>query len=406
MRILIGVPWIPYPPTDGGKVRSYFLIQEASKRHTVSLFCIKNPSDDMKGLKELKRWCRNIHCAPSAISYSMISKCISIFSSLPFGLTELDGMAERSLLNFCKSEDFDLLHLQGMELIGYLEKLGKGKPLILDMVDCNSLNFQRRSQWTRDPIRRLWYLLQYKKFMWAEKTVLSSPSSVLLTSHVDSEFLNQSGRHPEFRSFILPDGIDVGPPFYQAEESKPWSLVFTGNMSYYPNEDAVRFFCKQVLPMIQEKAPQVRLDVIGKNPSPSLVQFAKRSRNVFVLGFVNDLRTEITKRSLYICPLRIGTGVKVKLLEAMSVGMPIIATPISAEGLEVEKDKHLLIASSPKEFAEKVLLALSSPVLRKELGNHARMKIKERYTWEKIGQDLDRIYSEVAEDKSCLVEAT
>ena len=195
MKILMGVPWIPYPPTDGGRVRSYYLIREASRRHTVSLFCIKNPSDDVKGLKELERWCRKIHCIPSAISYSITSKCLSIFGSLPFGLTELNGQAEQSLLNFCRGEDFDLLHLQGMEFIGYLEKFNKGKPVILDMVDCNSLNYLRRSQWTCDPIRRLWYLLQYKKFMWAEKAVLSSPLSVLLTSHVDSECLNQPGRH-------------------------------------------------------------------------------------------------------------------------------------------------------------------------------------------------------------------
>jgi polysaccharide biosynthesis protein PslH len=400
MKILMGVPWIPYPPTDGGRFRSYYFIREASRRHTVSLFCIKNPSDDVRGLAELKRWCKNIHCAPSAIRYSAISKWLSIFNALPFGSAKLDDQTERSLLNFCEGEEFDLLHLQGMEFMGYLEKLNQGKPLLLDMVDCNSSNYLRRSQWTRHPVRRIWYLLQYQKFLRSEKKVRSLPLSVLLTSHVDSELLYQPGCHTHFRDFILPDGIDVELPFYRREEAEPRSLVFTGNMSYYPNEDAVRFFCKQILPMIQEHVPQVRLDVLGKNPSLGLVQFAQRSRHVSILGFVNNLRGELVKRSIYVCPLRMGTGVKVKLLEAMSAGMPVIATPISVEGLEVENGKHLLIASSPKEFAEKVLLALSSPELCYEMGNLARMRIQERYSWEKIGQDLDRIYNEVAGDHS------
>lgn len=398
MNILIVVPWIPYPPSDGGKVRSYYLIREASKRHTVSLFCIKNPSEDIHGLEELKRWCQRIDWVPSTINYSVLSKCRSIFSSLPFGLMSSDGDLERRLLHFCEGDEFDLVHLQGIEFSRYLRSLGKGRLILLDLVDCNSLHLLRRAQRIRDPVRRLWCMLQYKKFRRTEKRLLSTPLTVLLTSYLDLQFLLQGPRHPNFRALVLPNGVDVDAPLYRPQTAEPWTLVFTGNMSYYPNDDAVRFFCRKILPLIQKKLPQARLDVLGKNPSPDLVQFAKRIGNVSVTGFVNNLKAEMLKRCVYVCPLRIGTGLKVKLLEAMSVGMPIIATAVSTEGLDVENGKHLLIASSADEFAEKVLSVLSSSDLRRNLGTQARMKIEEKYTWKKIGQELYSIYDKVASD--------
>ncbi|MFQ6011768.1 MAG: glycosyltransferase family 4 protein [Nitrososphaerales archaeon] len=196
----------------------------------------------------------------------------------------------------------------------------------------------------------------------------------------------------------MPNGVDVEAPFHQPHAAQPWSLVFTGNMSYHPNEDAIRFFCRKILPLIQKRLPQVGLDVLGKNPSPNFLQFAKGICNVSVTGFVKNLKAEMLKRCVYVSPLRIGTGVKVKLLEAMSVGMPIIATAVSTEGLDVENGKHLLIASSPDEFAEKVVSAVSSLELRSHLGIQARMKMEQKYTWKKIGHELYSIYDKVASD--------
>ncbi|MBI4323477.1 MAG: glycosyltransferase [Candidatus Omnitrophica bacterium] len=200
--------------------------------------------------------------------------------------------------------------------------------------------------------------------------------------------------HPGVKIRVLSNGAEIAPRIIHQEPDRPPRLVFTGNMAYPPNEDAVYYFCRQILPLIHRKCPDVWLDVIGNHPSVRLRRFCGRSKQVAVLGFVPDLRAEVIRRTLYVSPLRIGTGIKLKILEAMACGMPIVASPMSIEGMPVTDGRHLLVARSAKEFADKVLEVLTKPALRQQLGMHAQQLIKDRYEWETIGQELDRIYQE------------
>lgn len=395
MKILIGVPWIPYPPTDGAKVRAYYLIREVAKRHVVSLFCIRNSAEEIQGLEVFKALCHHVRWVPSTLGYSVMDKCRSLVRTLPFGAVEPGGAVERGLLEYYDSDGFDLVHLQGVEFAGCLEKLTAHRSLVVDLVDCNSLHVVDKARVTGDPLQRAWYLLQARKFRYAEERILANPVTVLVAGRTDLACLLRGPHHADLRTDVLPTGVDVAAPFHQPDAAEPWSVVFTGNMAYYPNEDAVQFFCRRILPVIRNTLPQIRLDVIGKNPSPGLLRLARVLGHVRVTGFMPDLKAEMLRRCLYVCPLRTGTGPKIKLLEAMAAGMPIVSTSIGVDGLSVEDGRHVLLADSADAFAHKVIEALSSVELRRVLGTSARQLVEEHYEWKRIGLRLERIYQDL-----------
>lgn len=394
MKILMAVPWIPYPPTDGGRMRSYFLLREAARRHQVSLCCIRNPGESLDGLDSLNPLCQRVEVVPSGFSYSLVSKCRSVFGRLPFGAQEPGGELERRLLAWGRAAD--LIHIQGIELVSCVKPLLDHSPVVFDMVDCNSLQMRRRAQWERHPLRQAWYVLQAQKFQWAERAVSRLPVTTLLASRIDVDVLLDRCRHAAVQPQVLPNGVDVA-----AESSPPASsgaprLVFTGNMAYGPNHDAVYYFCREILPRIHRQRPEVQFDILGKDPPPALVKLSQRMPHVTVVGFLPDLKMEMARRTLYVCPLRIGTGIKLKLLEAMACGMPIVASPTSVEGMLVEDGRHLLIGRSAQDFANKVLEALASSELRTRLGTEALRLVREHYTWASIGRTLEQLYQAVA----------
>ena len=394
MHILMAVPWIPYPPTDGGRVRSYYLLREIARRHTVSLFCVRNPGEEVDKLEKLKTWCHRVESAPSELSYSIVSKIRSVAHPLPFGAIHPDGEAARRLLAMAADCGADLLHLQGMEFSGCFAPLMRMRRTVYDMVDCNSQQMRRRSQQANNPARRLWSLLQARKFSRAERQVMSQPVSIILTSHADADALLRLPHHEGVHVHVVPNGVDVAPDQPRQPAQGQPRLVFAGNMGYFPNDDAVRHFCRNILPLIRQKRPEVGVDVIGKNPSADLVRFCRRQQDVAVLGFVSDMRAEVMRRMLFVCPLRIGTGIKVKVLEAMACGAAIVASSVSVEGMNVKDGYHALVADTPEAFAAQVLRLLDSPTLRQALGAQARALVSKEYAWEAREQRLNRIYEE------------
>lgn len=389
----MAVPWIPYPPTDGGRVRSYYLLREAARRHEVELLCVRNPGESEAGLQALAPLCRRIDTVPSEVDYSVPAKAHALMRPWPFGAMAPESGIGRRLAAWGRDPGITVIHVQGMEFAASLPELVRHKPVVFDMVDCNSLQMRRRAGRVRDPLRRLWYHVQAGAFQRAEAAVSRLPLRVLVTSPVDAQALGPSGT---VRIHVIPDGVEVDAGWNPGSGQDSARLVFTGNMGYTPNQDAVAYFCRAIWPLVRRARPEATFDVIGKNPPSKLAAWLARQPGVTVAGFVPDLKAEMATRTLYVCPLRIGSGIKVKLLEAMACGMPIVATPISIEGMPVEDGRHLLIAGSAEAFAAKVDQALSDPARCRELGRQARRLVQERYDWTALGQDVDRIYREAA----------
>jgi glycosyltransferase involved in cell wall biosynthesis len=197
------------------------------------------------------------------------------------------------------------------------------------------------------------------------------------------------------RIHVLPTGVRLSAPTVTSDD-RP-SLVFTGTLGYPPNADAVRHFCRDVLPTIRRERPDVRLEIVGDGASRELVSTCGVAPGVEFLGFVPDVFDVLRRATLFVCPMRQGTGIKVKLLEAMACGLPVVASPIAVEGMPDARDGvHLRVARSAEDFARAVVTLLGDKEARARLGARGR-ELAAGYTWDRLGERVDRVCREEVE---------
>ncbi|HMN63293.1 MAG TPA: glycosyltransferase family 4 protein, partial [Anaerolinea sp.] len=194
------------------------------------------------------------------------------------------------------------------------------------------------------------------------------------------------GIYPGKKPAVIPNGVDCA--YYRQEcevEPEPDTLIFNGSITYSVNFDAAAYFIEQILPLIQTKRPQVRLLITGK-VTPALIQALPQNSGVDFTGFLEDIRPTLFRAWANVVPLTIGGGTRLKILEAMAAGLPVISTSIGAEGLEVEPGKNILLADQPEAFAQAVLDVLGDSELRNQLAQNGRKAVETRYDWEQINQ--------------------
>jgi len=223
-----------------------------------------------------------------------------------------------------------------------------------------------------------------------ERRTLARFDGVLAVSDIDRETFGRlypgAARRPVE---VIPTGVDT--QFFAPSTSEPGarSLVFTGSMDWVPNEDAMIFFCNEVLPLIRREEPGVTLAIVGRAPTPNVLRLAQLP-GVTVTGRVEDVRPHMAAAAAYVVPLRIGGGTRLKIFEAMSMGKAIVSTAIGAEGLPVSDGAHLLLADSPRAFADAVLRVLRDVPQRRALEAAARRLVVERYDWAAVAGSFER----------------
>jgi glycosyltransferase involved in cell wall biosynthesis len=194
----------------------------------------------------------------------------------------------------------------------------------------------------------------------------------------------------------IPTGVDL--EYFRPEQRSDPSdlLVFTGAMDWMPNEDAILYFCSNILPLIREKVPEVKLRVVGRRPGKKIVALQETDTRVEVTGTVDDIRPHVRNASVYIVPLRVGSGTRLKIFEAMAMGMAIVSTTIGAEGLPVVHGEHILLADTPEAFAKATVTVLTQSPLRERLSRAARALVEERYGWAAATDVVDDVLRRVS----------
>lgn len=405
LSILFLTPQLPYPPRQGASLRNYNLLRYLAEHHRLSLLSFAAPDTPPEHLAHLQCLCRAVRTVPPPQRSTAHRLWALVTSTWPDMAWRLRSPAyERALAAWLEDEPFDAVQVGGIEMARYLwqlERPGRPRPLaVFDDYNAEWL-LQKRACLTDARQPRRWpaagySLLQWLKLRRFERQACRRASHVLAVSAPDARAL--AGLVPGLQPTVVPNGVDLQayhpglPPL--AGMAHP-SLVFTGKMDFRPNVDAVLWFAAEVLPRLWARQPGIHLYVVGQSPSPRLRALPADPR-IVVTGWVEDTRPYIAGADVYVVPMRVGGGTRLKVLEAMAMGQAMVSTPLGVEGLGVTDGQEALLAEEPEGFAGHILALLAEPDRRRALGQAARRFVEQSYGWEAIGPKLEAVYGQGA----------
>jgi sugar transferase (PEP-CTERM/EpsH1 system associated) len=311
----------------------------------------------------------------------------------PITVARYDLPAFRQKLHSVLAEQtFDLVHYEMLHAAQYVVETDI--PSVLSQQNVDSHIWGRLCEQTQHPIRKLLFWWQKRSFARYERTMSPKFNVVTCVSEIDRDLLQ--GACPDQPIEVIPNGVDtvLYQPDPDAEE--PATLIYTGSMDWYPNEDAVVYFADEILPKIQAEHPDVQFYIVGKSPTERVEQLAQQ-QGVIVTGRVDEIKPYIGRATVYVVPLRIGGGTRLKILEAAAMGKAVVSTQVGAEGLHLVDEEAIFIADDPSHFADAVNRLIADPALRRQIGEGARQHVEAEYDWQRIGERLHRLYESVVE---------
>jgi sugar transferase (PEP-CTERM/EpsH1 system associated) len=405
-RILILTPQLPYPPqaltgfSQGTTIRNFNLIAGLRRRHTVDLLTFYAPTA-IGGPELLSPYCEQVVTAPPPVRPLGRRALDTALRKAPDMALRLETpMMHDRLAGMLRAQRYDILQIEGIEMAPYALALEPAARPQLIFDDHNAEYVLQKRAFATDARRpRRWVgaaysLIQWRKLMTYERRICAAADRVVAVSEVDRQALRKLA--PGLEVTVVPNGVDLD--FYRPGVTPPepglgpHSLVFTGKMDFRPNVDAVLWFVDEVLPLITSVLPDARFYAVGQSPHPRLAALAGHP-SVDVTGRVPDTRPYIAGAGVYVIPLRIGGGTRLKVLEAMAMGQAIVSTRLGCDGFPLEDGREVRFADAPDEFAEAVVSLLQSRDQAEALGRSARAYVETNYGWDVIVPRLEALYS-------------
>lgn len=391
MRILFVANRVPYPPYRGDKLKIWNLAKRLSKNHELHLYTIAQDKEELSQTEILKTVFKEVHVVYLPKWKSIVKTALALFSKTPFQVAYFQSKAFSNLLKSAlQNHTFDAVHVQHLRMGHYFRHLPKDN-VILDLPDAFSLYWKRRSEQAKWPWIRWFTFIEHKRLFRLERKSLREFPLSLVCSDEDKQYLSAfTDAHIQ----VLPNGVDTE-IFYPRENRKPepFRLLFTGNMDYAPNVDAVTYFCSEILPEIKEKYPEVHFVIAGQRPVRRVLDLV--SDSVTVTGFVKDLAEEYAKSAVVVAPLRFGAGTQNKVLEALAMGVPVVCTHVGFKGLGIENGEGACKAENTEAFIQAVINLLESEENRKQMAGKGIHKILSTFGWDAVAIRLQMFFESV-----------
>lgn len=289
-----------------------------------------------------------------------------------------DSDVQKEINKIVKNDDFDVICVDAA-MASYVSKVKI--PKVVEPLDALSEFYKHRFQSEKQKIKKLFWLVQFVKTVYREKYIYSHFNYCTVVTNQDKKILSKRLSNV----VLIPNGVDIH--FFKPldiEEEYP-SLIYTGSMGT-KDVYTIHYFHQKIFPVIFKKMPNIKFYIVGKNPPSSIKELANES--IIVTGYVEDMREYLQKSSIFICPMREGTGIKNKVLEAMAMGKPVVSTSIGALGIDVVSGENIIISDDQNEFAEKVIELLLNKELRDKLGTNSIQIIESKYSWDVISNNM------------------
>ncbi len=393
MKILIITPRIPYPPYRGDKLKIFNIARQLSEDNSVEILTFYRSKKDLEDTIHFSDYNIKVTTVKLTLIESLFRICLAFFSKRPFQVAWFRSVKMMRKLNELINENnYDVVYYHLIRSAQYFKPEFSGKTMnVIDFTDAVSLYLDRFAKIEQNPLKKLFIKMERARIYEYEK-IAEKFHTLFICSETDKEFLLNRGIKANIR--ILSNAIDSNyfkPSDVSFEKER---IIFTGNMPYFANYDAVLYFAKEIFPIILKDIPEAKFFIVGQKPPLKIKKLA--SENIIVTGFVKDIRNEYLKSAVNVAPMRFGAGTLNKVLESIALGVPVVATKMAVCGLPKELSKYVFVAENAGEFAAQTVKIMQDKSIRANLLEEGKDHIKTNFSWEKVVKDFeDYLNSEI-----------
>ena len=395
MRILWLKTELLHPVDKGGKIRTYNMLKELKRNHHVTYLTLDDGSANATDREQAQEYCHELVCVPhhprEKFSKGFYAELLfNLASPFPYAVKKYESAEmRRQIIERSNNQTIDVVICDFLApAINVPRSLPC--PSILFQHNVEAMIWKRHFEVQSSALKKTYLRGQWRKMERFEKEACRRFDAVIAVSVEDRDQMREE--YGVNAVFEVPTGVDT--EFFTPsgkEKVDPHNVVFTGSMDWLPNEDAIRYYTEQILPIVRRSIPNATLTVVGRNPYPSLLELSRQDPAIVVTGRVEDVRPYMERAAAYVVPLRIGGGTRLKIFEAMAMEKPIVSTTIGAEGLPVTDGKELRIADTPETFAASVVELLTNADAGRKLGQEAARVVREKFGWDGVAKRFAEI---------------
>jgi len=377
MKILLLTHRVPFPPDKGDRIRSFNIIKYLARAHTLSLMSVTHEHVHEDAYRVLREHCETVDIFKINLQIAKLKSFFYLFSRSPLTLPIFYSQEfHRAIKKKLLETKPDLIYIYSSCMAQYVLDITH-VPKLMDFIDVDSQKWFDYAENASYPMKCI-YRQEGSRLRSFEKRIASICYRSLFASEKELALFRSIA--PKFAATAIPNGVDL-PRINPIGSYRSHKLVFVGAMDYFPNVDAMIYFAKEILPLVEREVPNIELCIVGRNPARQ-IRALGRYKNIIVTGSIEEIKPYLCDAAASVIPLRIARGTQNKILEAMTHGVPVITTTCALQGIEAEPGRDVLVADDPGKFAERTIAVLKDKNLRDTLANNALTLIKRKYPWE------------------------
>lgn len=397
MKILMLTPYLPFPDSSGGQIRSYNLIKSLSKKHEITLFSLIKDDSEKRFIPELEKYCSKIRVFKRSKSpWTLRNILLTGFGPYPFlVIRNLSRQETKAVGEEIKNVDYDLIHAETFYVMPHIPETKT--PILLVEQTIEYLVYKHYVEGIKNPILRGILSIDVAKLKFWETRFWKKADGVVAVSESDKkEMLNLA---PKLKVDLVPNGVNLS--FFKKKNS--WQddnpkILFVANFKWLQNVEAAEILLKEVYPIIHSKNPRAKIWIVGQHIPEEIL--SSKSQDVIIDNLREDdnesIKATYYGSSVFVSPLKGPGGTRLKHLGAMAAKLPLVTTSVGAEGLSAKDGKEVIIRNTSKDIAEATLKILSDSELAKKIAENARQLVEEKFSWYKMSEYMEKIYDENA----------
>ena len=370
----------PYPLHKGDQLVLFNNIRLMSDTYSITLLTMYDEESELENIDKLKLYCKEIITVKRNKLETYFNLLISPLKLEPLQVAYYRNKHFKILLDELISKNkFDIVHVYMLRMAHYAIDLPTFK--VISLVDSMALNMQRRVE-NESGLKKL--IFKYESFLVKdyETKMVKRFNKAIVVSNIDKDYIGEKNIE------VIPIGVNIQQSNTIKEDKK---IIFSGNMGYFPNQNAVIWFIENCFEEIKKAIPEIKFFIVGKNPPEKIMKY-QDGLNIFVKGYVDSMIDELASATIAIAPMQSGSGMQIKILESMSVGLPIVATELGRGDISAIHNEHILIANEPEEFVNECISLIKNKSLQESIGSSAKYFVENNHAWQRIEKQYINIY--------------